>query len=96
MNWMKTRFLVYGALLGSAGVKILTSDDAKKVYTHITAAVMRGRNEIARTYTSLRENCEDIGADAKAINEKRAEQKEAAMIEDAKEILAAAKEKGKK
>ena len=68
MNWMKTRFLAYGVLLGTAGVKILTSDDAKKVYTHVTGAVLRGYDECARTFTELRENCGDIFADAKEIN----------------------------
>ena len=30
MSWLKARFLAYGALLGTAGVKILSSQDAKK------------------------------------------------------------------
>lgn len=93
MNWLNARLVGYGVLLGTAGVKILTSDDAKKVYTHCTAAVMRGVDEVAKVYTTLKENCEDIGADAKAINEARAEEKEAKMIADAKAVLAAQEEK---
>jgi hypothetical protein len=35
------------------------------------------------TVTTVRENCDDILADAKEINEKRAAEEEAALIEDA-------------
>ena len=93
MSWVRSRFLAYGVLLGTAGVKILTSDDAKKVYTYCTAAVMRGVDDAVKTYNILKENCDDICADAKEINEQRAVEKEARMIADAKAVLAAAKEK---
>ena len=61
-----------GVLVGTAGVAILTSEDAKKVYTHCTAAVMRGKDQVMKQVTAVRENCEDIAADAAAINEERA------------------------
>ena len=93
MGWLRTRFIAYGFLLGTAGVKILTSDDAKKVYTHCTAAVLRGVDDVTKIYNELKENCEDIAAEAKQINEKRLAEKEAKMIEDAKAVLAAANEK---
>lgn len=79
--------LLGGVLLGTAGVKILTSRDAKKAYTHITAAVLRGKNEIMKTATTLKENCEDIKADADDINEKRREEDRQKEIEDAKALL---------
>ena len=56
-----------GVLFGTAG-----SRDAKKVYTHATAAVLRAKEDVMTTVTTLRENCGDILADAKAINEERA------------------------
>jgi len=87
MNWMKTRLLAYGFLLGTAGVRLLTSEDAKKVYTHLTAAVLRGTDAVIETATTLKENCEDIYADAKEINDERALRKEAQVIEDARAIL---------
>lgn len=93
MGWLRTRFIAYGFLLGTAGVKILTSDDAKKIYTHCTAAVLRGVDDVTKTYNELKENCEDIAAEAKQINDKRLAEKEAKMIEDAKAVLAAANEK---
>ena len=60
-----------GVLFGTAGIRILSSRDAKKVYTHATAAVLRAKEDVT-TVTTLRENCGDILADAKAINEERA------------------------
>ena len=60
------------ACLQAAGIRILSSRDAKKVYTHATAAVLRAKEDVMTTVTTLRENCGDILADAKAINEERA------------------------
>ena len=71
-----------GFLAGTVGKLILTSKDAKKVYTHCTAAVLRGKDTLMETTTTLRENCEDIYADAKRINEKRAEEEEKSLICD--------------
>ncbi len=75
MNLLSARLVGYGVLLGTVGVKILTSDDAKKLYTHCTAAAMRGVDEVAKVYTALKENCEDIGVDAKEIMKKEHRQK---------------------
>lgn len=85
--------LVGGFLLGTAGVKILSSKDAKKVYTHITAAVLRGKDEVMKTATTIKENCEDIKADADDINEKRREEDRQKEIEDAKALLEETKNK---
>lgn len=65
-----------GVLFGTAGVKLLSSKDAKKVYTHCTAAVLRAKECVMDTVTSVQENAEDILAEAKQINEER-EAKEA-------------------
>ena len=83
MVWAKIRFMAYGVILGTAGIKALTSRDAKKVYAHITAAAMRVSDSVVRTAESFRENCEDIAAEAKNINEKRIEEQRALEIEDA-------------
>ena len=74
-----------GVLLGPAGIKVLSSKDAKKVYTHTTAAVLRAKDSVMETVTAVRENAEDIYADAKAINQQRAQQEADAVIEDASE-----------
>lgn len=74
-----------GVLFGTAGIKVLSSKDAKKVYTHTTAAVLRAKDSVMEAVTAVRENAEDIYADAKAINQQRAQQEADAVIEDASE-----------
>ena len=74
-----------GVLFGTAGIKVLSSKDAKKGYTHTTAAVLRAKDSVMETVTAVRENAEDIYADAKAINQQRAQQEADAVIEDASE-----------
>lgn len=71
-----------GVLFGTAGIKVLVSKDAKKAYAHTTAAVLRAKDSVMTTVTAVREGAEDIYADAKAINEKRAEAEAAAVVED--------------
>ena len=63
-----------GVLFGTAGIKMLSSKDAKKAYTHTTAAVLRMKEYMMKTVTTIQENCSDILASAKDINEQRAEQ----------------------
>lgn len=74
-----------GLLFGTAGIKLLTSKDAKKLYTHTTAAVLRAKDCVMETVTNVRENAEDIYAGAKAVNQQRAEEAAAAVVEDASE-----------
>lgn len=90
MNWFGCRMMTYGFLLGTAGVKLLSSREAKKVYTHVTAAALRCYEDAAETYETVRENIGDIVADAKEINRVIAEEREAEIIEDAKNVLNAA------
>ena len=72
-----------GVLFGTAGIKLLGSKDAKKVYAHTTAAALRAKEGVMKTVTAVREGAEDVYADAKAINERRAEAEAAAVVEDA-------------
>jgi len=90
MDWKKIGLFAGGALLGSYGVKILGSRDAKKVYTHTTAAVLRMKDKVMEDVTTIRENAEDIAAAAKDINEERQRALDAQEIEDAKAVLARA------
>ena len=82
----KIALFVGGTLFGSYGLKLLGSKDAKKVYTHTTAAVLRCKDQVMRDVESMQENCSDILADAKAINEAKAAEREAAYIEDAEKV----------
>ena len=70
-----------GALFGSFGVKLLSSKDAKKAYTHITAAGLRMKDSVMGTVTGLQENAADILAAAKDINEARAAKEAEAQVE---------------
>ena len=63
--------LAGGFLIGTAGVKILGSKEARKVYAHTTAAVIRAKDCIMTKADEIREGCGDILADARDINEKR-------------------------
>lgn len=74
-----------GVLFGTAGIKLLSSKDAKRVYTHTTAAVLRAKDSVMTTVTAVRENAGDILADAKQINEARAAKEAEAVVEDAAE-----------
>ena len=71
-----------GVLFGTAGIKLLGSKDAKKVYSHTTAAALRAQEGVMKTVTAVREGADDIYAEAKAINERRAEAEAAAVVED--------------
>ena len=81
MNWAKVALFAGGALFGSAGIEILTSKDAKKAYTHITAAGLRMKDCVMETVTSAQENAADILAAAKDINEARAAKEAEAQVE---------------
>ena len=72
-----------GVLFGTAGLKILGSEDAKKVYAHTTAAVLRAKDCVMKAVTTVREGAQDIYADAKSINDRRAAEAEPETIEDA-------------
>ena len=72
-----------GALFGTAGIKLLGSRDARKAYAHTTAAALRATDSVMTAVTTVREGADDIYAEAKAINERRAEAEAAAVVEDA-------------
>lgn len=84
--YSKLACFIGGVLFGSVGIKLLSSKDAKKAYTHITAAGLRMKDSAMKTVTSVRENAGDILATAKDLNEERAtkeaEEKAVAEISD--------------
>ena len=67
INGKHTGLFAAGLLLGTAGVKILSSKDAKNVYTKCTAAVLRAKESVMK----VQENAGDIYAEAQQINEDR-------------------------
>ena len=84
MNCYKNLALFAGGVLfGSAGIKLLSSKDAKKIYTHTTAAALRMKETVMDTVAAVQENAGDILAEAKELNEQRTAQDE--VVEDAAE-----------
>lgn len=81
LDWKKVAIFAGGTLMGSAGFKLLASQDARRTYTHVTAAALRCKDSVMTTATQIQEAASDILADAKEINEARAAAKE--TIEDA-------------
>lgn len=72
LNGKMTGIFAAGVLFGTAGIKILASKDAKKVYTNCTAAALRAKDCVMNTVTRIQENAEDIYAEAQQINAERA------------------------
>ena len=93
MSIGKLGIFAAGLLFGTAGVKILTSKDAKKVYTHTTAAVLRAKESVMKTVSDVRENAGDILADAEEINEQRKEEEKPEVVEDESEECCCEEEK---
>lgn len=91
----KTGIFAAGVLFGTAGIKILSSKDAKKVYTSCTAAVLRAKDCVMKTATTVQENAEDIYAEAQQINEERAAKAAEASYEDETETEESAGENTK-
>lgn len=83
INWKKPGLFAAGVAFGTAGIKILTSNDAKKLYTNCTAAVLRAKSCVMKTASTIQENAEDIYAEAQQINEDREAAEE--VVEDAAE-----------
>ena len=51
----KTGIFAAGVAFGTAGIKILTSKDAKKLYTNCTAAVLRAKACVMKTASAIQE-----------------------------------------
>ena len=58
VNWKKVGIFASGVLFGTAGIKALSSKDAKNVYTNCTAAVLRAKDCVMKTATNIQENAE--------------------------------------
>ena len=80
-----TGLFAAGVLFGTAGIKILASEDARKLYANCTAAVLRAKECVMKTATNIQEHAEDIYAEAQQINEDRAAA-ETEEFEDVEEV----------
>ena len=84
LNTKHSGLFAAGVVFGTAGIKVLSSKDAKKLYTNCTAAVLRAKDCVMKTVSKVQENAEDIYAEAKAINEEREAAEEA--VDDTVEL----------
>lgn len=71
-----------GLVLGTVGLKMLTSKDAKKVYANVVAAGLRAKESVMQTAEKVQASSGSILADAQEINENR--RKEEALFEEEK------------
>lgn len=86
--WKHVGLFVAGTIAGNYGTDVLGNDKAKKVYTEVTAAALRAKDEVLKATTSLQENANDILEDAKALNEERADKSCKEVCEEVFEDLA--------
>ncbi|HAL03338.1 MAG TPA: hypothetical protein DCP07_08260 [Lachnospiraceae bacterium] len=82
MKFKGVGLFALGTLFGLEGIKLLSSKDAKKVYAHCTAGVLRAKDSVVTQVTTLQENCSDIYEEAKVINEKRKNKTEEVIFEE--------------
>ena len=81
LDYKKGGIFAAGVLFGTAGIKALSSKDAKNVYTKVTAAVLRAKDCVLDVVSNIQENAQDIYAGAQQINDDRAAANEAAEAE---------------
>ena len=65
--YKKLALFAGGTLFGSAGIKLLSSKDAKNAYAHTAAAVLRMKDCVMTTVNTVQENAADDLAAAKDI-----------------------------
>ena len=82
MDMKKIGLFAAGVLFGTAGLKVLGSKDAKKIYAQTTAAALRAKDSVMTTVTAVREGADDIYAEAQAINDQRTQAEAESVIED--------------
>lgn len=71
-----------GLALGTVGLKLLTSKDARKVYANVVAAGLRAKESLMETVEKVQASGDDILAEAKEINESRSEEIFAEIVEE--------------
>ena len=81
LDYKKGGIFAAGVLFGTAGIKALSSKDAKNVYTKVTAAVLRAKDCVLDVVSNIQENAQDIYAGAQQINDDLAAAEDAAEAE---------------
>ncbi len=73
-NLKSANLFAAGLALGTVGLKVLTSKDAKKVYANVVAAGIRVKDSVLATADKVQASTSDILAEAQEINEARHEE----------------------
>lgn len=81
-HWKEVGLFAGGLAAGILGAKVLSSQGAKKVYVKTTATALRAKDCVMGAVNKVQENAEDVLAEAKAVNEERAEKAAAAEAEN--------------
>ena len=81
--FVKLGIAASAVVLGTASVMILTSDDAKKFYTRVTAAALRAKDAVKDIASDVARSCSEIIDDAVAYNEERAAAMDDELVEEA-------------
>ena len=85
--WKHVGLFVAGTVFGNVGIDALATDKAKKVYTEVTAAGLRVKDDVMKRATTVQENANDILEDAKALNAERAEKSAKEVCKEVKEEI---------
>ena len=67
-DWKKTGIFAAGVAFGTAGIKVLSSKDAKKFYTNCTAAALRAKECVMKTVSTVQENADRMTVPNKIFN----------------------------
>ena len=78
-KWDKTGLFAAGVLFGTAGIKLLSSKDAKKVYTECTAAVLRAKDCVMKTVTTVQENVTSMQMHSRSTRTERQQRSHSRM-----------------
>ena len=70
-NLEKFCIFATGVVFGTAGIKLLSTKEAKKVYTHLTAAGIRAGKYLDGQAKAIEKTDKEIYADAQALNAER-------------------------
>lgn len=73
-----------GLAVGTAGLKVLTSKDARKVYANVIAAGIRAKDSVLKTTEKIQASTGSILAEAQEINENRAKEENLLNEEESK------------
>ena len=91
-KWNKAGLFVGGMLFATKGVELLKTKEAHNFFVDATAFGLRLRDELMKNVTAVREECEDVVAEAvirNKINELSAEEPKVIEDKSAKKAQAA-------